>query len=311
MAFRRNETTSAPPPLDGPRPGTREKKKQSSPRRGEDGGVSPDADADAARAPPPPPPPNAVIAPRRRRKEAGDDEFQALDGIRGEKPKGADASSSSSSSDEEVLDAIFDGAASPGPKKPAMNFLSESEMEKWKAFEDENFSEASGGGGGGVTSEYGEDTELGSAPWWETGYLEERRQNVWGYSPAAPIWPTVSHYAVMAHSLRVLLKMLELYRDGERIGSSCVRLMTVADLRRRAEVRSIPAPVPVRPRSRGEGCFLRTDFSRRVSPIAPRFQSRHVSGDAFRLRLTPFDSAPTSLRVERLRGGERDRHQGG
>jgi hypothetical protein len=180
MALRREETTSEPPPLDGLRPGAREKTKQSSPRRGEDGGAglgSPDGDGDGdgdgAAARSPPPPPNAANAPRRRREEAGEDEFEALDGIRGENPKGADASSSST--DEEALDAIFDGAASPlgaagGAEKPPVDFRSATEKEKWKSFEDANFGEASVFDG--VPSEYGEDTELGAMPWWETGYLE-------------------------------------------------------------------------------------------------------------------------------------------
>jgi|EP00982_Pelagococcus_subviridis_P000948 hypothetical protein len=41
-------------------------------------------------------------------------------------------------------------------------------------------------------------------------------------------------------------------------------------------------PVPIRPRSRGERRSILKDFSRRISPATPRFQSRHTS--------TPFNS---------------------
>ena len=67
------------------------------------------------------------------------------------------------------------------------------------------------------------------------------------------------------------------------------------------EVRPVIAPVPVRPRRRGERRFLRTFVSRRVSPPrVPRFQSRHTS--------TPFNSASDAFqRHPNYQAGRRGR----
>ena len=65
--------------------------------------------------------------------------------------------------------------------------------------------------------------------------------------------------------------------------------------------RVLLALVPIRPRSAWCTPFLK-DFSRALfsPPRVPRFQSRHTSTHAFQIHLTPLNSTPTSLRMERL-----------
>mmetsp|Transcript_22340 Transcript_22340/g.55161 ORF Transcript_22340/g.55161 Transcript_22340/m.55161 type:complete len:357 (-) Transcript_22340:261-1331(-) len=99
---------------------------------------------------------------------------------------------------------------------------------------------------------YDEGGDLALAPWWTTPFLEPqvadtdarggRPAPVRGgaaardqYSPDLPLWDTVSHHALMSIAVRNLVKALEKHRSGEKVRDSCVRVMTVQELRVVAE----------------------------------------------------------------------------
>lgn len=77
---------------------------------------------------------------------------------------------------------------------------------------------------------------------WETDFLEpppeERRfgKRAGGkpdrYSPKHPLWPSLSHYVVMAFAVRNIVKQLEraVFNKGEKLNDSCMRGMNVEDL---------------------------------------------------------------------------------
>ena len=67
------------------------------------------------------------------------------------------------------------------------------------------------------------------------------------YSPDHPLWPSLAHYAVMAFSLRNIVRQLEraMYTGGEKIGDSCVRAMNVATLRELADTQMAKANTEV------------------------------------------------------------------
>lgn len=84
---------------------------------------------------------------------------------------------------------------------------------------------------------YVEGGEHAESPWWETPYLEP---SVVGSNPGegggdVPLWDTVSHYALMSLAVRNLMRALERNTAGEKVKGSCVRRVTVSELRAKAE----------------------------------------------------------------------------
>jgi hypothetical protein len=102
-------------------------------------------------------------------------------------------------------------------------------------------------------SAYEEEGDYHDTPWWDTDFLEpppeERRLGKRSggekdrYSPNHPLWASLAHYAVMSFALRNIVRQLEkaVFKVGEKIGNSCVRVMNVRTLRELADAQMAKA----------------------------------------------------------------------